>query len=342
MVRVLFMTYPWALQMPGGGERVLLNSRAELLRRGYGVDLFDPWKHKLRDYDVVHYFHCPGWEAWERIKAFGGRLVVTPTLWWDPPVRGWLSRQFRHSLHRLVDPWWVPPIDERDARAHLMIPDLLLPASEAEAARLERHLGIPRSKMGVVRNAVTIDESGALPPDLAEALGNKGVLLCVGSFHRVKNQLGLIHALRRTEFRVVFIGSRYPEDTEDYLETCRREAGAKHWFFPQQPRGVVLQAMRRTKVYVQPSLRETCGLAALEAAALGCRVAITERGATTEYFSRFASYCNPEDESSIRRAIETACETDYAEDLATLIRSEYTWKRVGDQLESAYKEIISS
>jgi hypothetical protein len=70
-------------------------------------------------------------------------------------------------------------------------------------------------------------------------------------------------------------------------------------------------------------------------------VAITERGATREYFSRFASYCSPENEGSIRRAIETAWETDYADDLATLIRSEYTWKRVGDQLERVYKKVMA-
>ncbi len=321
---------------------MLLDSRAELLRRGHTVDLFDPWVHKVRDYDLVHYFHTPGWEAWQRIKALGAPLIVTPTLWWDASTKGWLTREVRHSLHRLVDPWWSPPTDERDAHCQLMIPDLLLPTSETEASRLETYLGIPRAKILVVRNAVTVDETALLPADIAYALDSSRVLLSVGSFHRVKNQLALVRALKGTDFRVVFIGSPATDDGDGYFDQCRREAGDTHWFVPQQPHGVVLEAMRLAKVYVQPSLRETCGLAALEAGALGCRVAITERGATREYFSDFAFYLNPEDETSIRRAIERAWEAADAAPLASHIRSEHTWQRVGDQLESAYKKLISN
>jgi glycosyltransferase involved in cell wall biosynthesis len=340
-VRILFATYPWAFQVPGGGERLLLDSRAELLRRGHIVDLFNQWTHNIRDYEIVHYFHSPGWEMWPRIKALGARLVVTPTLWWEPPINGWLARQVRHAIHRFSDPWWSPPFDERDAHSQLMISDLLLPTSEAEASLLETHVGIPRSKMRVIRNAVDAGDSAKLSTDLAHALAHPRALLCVGSFHRVKNQLALIRALRGTDFRVVFVGSRALDDADDYLARCRSAAGDAHWFFPQQPHGVVLEAMRRVRVYVQPSLRETCGLAALEAGALGCRVAITERGATREYFSDFAFYLDPEEGASIQRAIENAWAAPDATRLAKHIRFQHTWQRVGDQLEQAYNTLAS-
>lgn len=336
-LRILFATNLCAFQRRGGGERVLLDSRDELRRRGHQVDLFDSWAHQIQDYDVVHYFHCPGWETWERIRKLARCLVVTPTLWIDDRPRVRLVRELRHFGHRIMDRWWPAPIDERDARYYLLMPDLLLPASDLEAALLAGRLRIPRERLFVVRNGVSIGDEAAAPfVDVAKSLAGPDAVLCVGSFQPVKNQLSLIRALRGTRFRAVFIGEPYVDDSSGYLERCQREAGGRHAFFGAQPHGAVLAAMRRSRVYVQPSLRETCGLAALEAAALGCSIAITERGATREYFSTFVSYLNPEDEDSIQEAVENAAARPADPSLSVRVRTECAWKRVGDQLEAAY------
>jgi glycosyltransferase involved in cell wall biosynthesis len=337
-MRIAFVTNPWAFQLPGGGEQVLLDSREALRRRGHDVVLFDPWTDKLTEFDLVHYFHSPGWDAWSRIATLRP-LVVTPTLWCDTPQRPWLVRQLRHAAHRLIARWWCPPFDERDIHYHLMIPNLLLPASDAEADRLQRFAGIPRSRMRVVRNTVVVGEATvALPAALGRALSDGGRILCVGSFHRHKNQLGLIRALRGTSSRVVFIGGRYPDD-QTYLDRCRTEADGQHWFFDPQPRPVVLAAMRRARVYAQPSLRETCGLAALEAAACGCRVAITHRGATREYFGDHAWYFDPDDHGAIRRALAAAAAASVDGSLATCVQAQHSLERVGSDLETAYRSI---
>jgi glycosyltransferase involved in cell wall biosynthesis len=338
-VRIAFLTNTWAFQLPGGGEQVLLQSRRELERRGHTVALFDPWRDKLRDFDVIHYFHCPGWDCWTRLKTYGPPLVVTPTLWCEPPSRRWIVREVRHAAHRLADGWWCPPIDERAVRHHLMIPDLLLPASRAEAGRLNRFAGIPLSRMRVVRNVVSVDSGDEqVPADLDEALGDGSRLLCVGSFHREKNQLTLIRALRGLPDRVVFIGGCYPDDP-GYLHECRAEAGGQHWFFPEQRHSVVLSAMRRVRLYVQPSLRETCGLAALEAAALGCRVAITRRGGAREYFGDYAWYFDPERPSDIRRTLAAAASARWNGALATHVLARHGHGRLGDDLETAYHSL---
>jgi glycosyltransferase involved in cell wall biosynthesis len=341
-MRIAFVTNPWAFQLPGGGEQVLIQSRDALVARGHDVTLFDPWTHKFTDFDLVHYFHCPGWDSWTRIKASGRPLVVTPTLWYEPAGGGWLLRQMRHAAHRLVDRWWSPPIDERTVHHHLMIPDLLLPASAGEAERLHRHAAIPRARMHVVRNAVSVSGSDTdMPQALADALAAAGQVLCVGSFHRHKNQLALIRALRGTALRVVFIGGRYPDDA-GYLDRCRSEAGDRHVFFPEQPRPVVLAAMRRARLYAQPSFSETCGLAALEAAALGCRVAITNRGATREYFGRHAWYFDPDDEAGIRNALLVASEARVNGALSKHVRRAHSPEQLGEALETAYRSFSSA
>lgn len=337
-MRIALVTNPWAFQVPGGGERVLLDSREALRRCGHDAVLFDSWTHKLEDFDLVHYFHCPGWDSWSRLAAIRP-LVVTPTQWCEARGRSRLMAEARHAAHRLVDPWWCPPVDDRTVHYHLMIPDLLLPASAEEADRLHRYAGIPLSRMRVVRNAVATECDGAvLPSELEAALDAHDRLLCVGSFHRVKNQRGLIRALRGTSSRVVFIGGRYPDD-RDYFDLCRLESDGQHWFFAEQPREIVLAAMRRVRVYVQPSLRETCGLAALEAAALGCRVAITERGGTREYFGPHAWYFDPDDGDAIRDAVAAASTANVNGALARYVRMQYSIARLGRDLEAAYQNV---
>lgn len=335
-MRIAFLTNAWAFQVPGGGEQVLLQSREALRRLGHEAVLFDSWTHKVEDFDLVHYFHSLGWDSWSRLASMRP-LVVTPTLWCEAPRRSKVVAEARHAAHRLADRWWCPPSDHRTIHHHLMVPDLLLPASDEEAGRLLRYAGIPRSRMRVVRNAVAMDCTAvALPAALDQALDGDDRLLCVGSFHRGKNQGGLIRALRATSSRVIFIGGRYPDDRE-YLDLCRSEADGQHWFFPEQPRDVVLAAMRRTGVYVQPSLRETCGLAALEAAALGCRVAITERGATREYFGPHAWYFDPDDPDAIRGALDAASAARVNGALSHHVRTQYSLERLGGDLEAAYR-----
>ncbi len=342
-LRIAFLTHPLAFAVAGGGEQMLLTCREELQRRGHTVILYDQWRDRIGSFDVIHYFHCVGWECWPRLKAFGRPLVVTPTLWCERPRRPWLLREVRHALHRLGSPSWQPPTDEREIRHFLAFPDLLLPASHAEADRLTRHARVPTDRLRVVPNAVRVSggDAMALPPWMHDVLADSQVVLCVGSFHAVKNQLALIEALDDTPVRVMFIGDPSPEDTDDYLPRCKAAARGRHWFVGVQPHEVVLAAMKVAGVYVQPSLRETCGLAALEAAGLGCRVAITEQGATREYFDDLVSYCNPRDRASIRSAVLKAVWAPAEPDLSELVRHEYSVKRLGGRLEAAYTAVTT-
>lgn len=339
-LNVAFLTHPLAFQVVGGGERILLTCRDELRRRGHSVALFSQWRDSIATFDIIHYFHSVGWDCWPRLKAFGRPLVVTPTLWCEAPARPWLVRELRHAAHRLIHPAWLPPVDERAIRYYLGLPDLLLPASHAESERLMRHGGVSADRLRVVPNAVHVSAQAVLPPWLHVVLSGPNTVLSVGSFHATKNQLALIEALEETPVRVVFIGDPSPEDTA-YLGRCRAAARERHWFMPAQPHEVVLAAMKVAGVYVQPSLRETCGLAALEAAALGCRVVITQLGATREYFDDLASYCNPHDRASIRAAVLKALTSPPETDLAEMVKYEYSIERLGGRLEAAYAAVAA-
>ena len=55
-MKILYATFPMAFHTPGGGEIQLLEYRSELIKRGYTVDLFNPWEPNFSAYDIVHFF----------------------------------------------------------------------------------------------------------------------------------------------------------------------------------------------------------------------------------------------------------------------------------------------
>ena len=84
-MKVAFFTYPSAFQNPGGGEVQLEKTREYLLKAGISVDLFDPWRARIADYDLLHVFgsvrDCLG--LIEVAKARRVPVVTSPVLWSD-------------------------------------------------------------------------------------------------------------------------------------------------------------------------------------------------------------------------------------------------------------------
>src|SRR5690349_1458825 len=72
------------------------------------------------------------------------------------------------------------------------------------------------------------------------------------------------------------------------------------------PREELPALYRRARVHALPSLRESPGLATLEAALEGCRCVVGIHAPVEEYFGDEAFVCDPEDEASIGRALRGA------------------------------------
>jgi glycosyltransferase involved in cell wall biosynthesis len=88
------------------------------------------------------------------------------------------------------------------------------------------------------------------------------------------------------------------------------------------------------ETFALPSTLETPGLAALEAAASGCNVVITEVGATREYFGENAIYINPYDSNSIIDGIGKSATLSPA---PSKILPKFSWTNTASQLIDAYK-----
>ncbi|MGC9094151.1 MAG: glycosyltransferase [Candidatus Bathyarchaeia archaeon] len=190
----------------------------------------------------------------------------------------------------------------------------------------------------------------ASPEPFKKQYGLSNFILNVGRFSYRKNQLSLIKALKGTNLKCVLIGEptnsqtyHYTiKDTIDklYYERCKKEASSSFTFLKPMRHNELASAYAACKVFVLPSLYETPGLSALEAALAGANICITRGGATREYFSDFAFYCEPHDINSIREAIFKAYDAPKSNNLKERILKNFTWDRVAKVTLEAYERVL--
>jgi len=167
------------------------------------------------------------------------------------------------------------------------------------------------------------------------------LVLCAARIEGIKNQLNLIRALNNTEYTLVLVGSAATNQRAYYKE-CRRIASSNIQFHEHVPQQALLNYYQSARVHALPSWFETCGLSSLEAAAMGCNLAITDKGYTREYFGDYAFYCNPDDPQSIFQSIQIAASTESSTQLREKILSQYTWKETAARTLDAYTKITAS
>src|SRR5258705_3299718 len=189
-LRVLFGTYPWAFETPGGGE-IQLEKYAKYLP-SYKVDVqrYDPWQASLAGASVFHFFSCMGGSMHfcAYVKRRGLPLVISSSLWINDETR---------QLY---------PVDE--IRAQLSLADVVVTNSNAESDQLSRILELPRELFSSVLNGFEPDFVLADPQLFRDRFDIHGpIVLNVANIEPRKNQLGLVRALKGLAVPLVLIGA---------------------------------------------------------------------------------------------------------------------------------------
>lgn len=324
-MNVMFNTYPVAFDTPGGGEIQLLKTREYLQLLGHKVDLYNQWIPNYKDIDIVHFF-----------SVFGGSQVYCDAVKNKNLPLAISSVLYPHKNFNQY------PMDEISRL--LRSSDIILPNSQIEANLLSEVFDIDIEKFYIVYNGVDDifinnedDDDGSL---FREHFGiDFDFLLNVANIEPRKNQLTLSRALANTDYMLIILG--HIRDQCYYEEIIRSSKGrVKYLGYIPNESPLLRSAYKACQLFVLPSLLETPGLAALEAAASGAKIAVTEVGSTREYFLNFAQYFNPEDEDGFLNVIESSIDADYTQDLMAHICNNFTWKNTGLQTLQAYQKIL--
>jgi glycosyltransferase involved in cell wall biosynthesis len=218
-----------------------------------------------------------------------------------------------------------------------------LPSTEEEAEGLRDRWKVPSSKIRTLPNGIDERFFNATPSLFQEKFNAQGdFVLHVGRFHPVKNQKVLIRCLLKLGATAFFIGN--PDLAhQDYYESCKNEAaksGGKIRFISSLKHDdpLLASAYAAAKVFACPSLFETFGVAALEAAASGGTIVMTENTRAKEIFKSFSSFVNPQSSSDIAEKISGALKTKTTREDRRDLLKKYTWPEIARRLSKIYEE----
>lgn len=315
---IVFNTWSGAFFQKGGGEVQLLQSKLALEKRGHHVQFFDMWNPQL-DIDILHQFSIQaGVEHVVKRYKNGGHKVALSTIMWDLHPRDYFE------YHRI--------------RSIMSDADILLTNSEAESVRLADHFQMDLSKFHKTRNSIGDSFFGPAQPEIfRKKYGIEGdFILSVANIDRRKNFEKLIPACKELGVRIVGIG--HLQDKE-YFESFKNLYKDYIYLGPMDNEEMLKSAYAACSVYALPSLCETPGIAALEAASQGAKIVITNEGCAEEYFGNKAEYVNPHDLSSIVQGLEKAMNAPKDSELPEFIRKNYSWDITAKEIIEGYEKI---
>lgn len=317
-MKIFFNTYAAAFQCPGGGEIQLLKSKEALERRGHEVVLFDPWQHSLADADVLHHFSVQGgtYNICAYARNNGIPLVVSPILWLGNHVHDYPMSEIAFLLS---------------------LADVICPNSMAEVQRFLKHFELSAEKFHVTHNGVDASFFDRVAPDLfLKKFGfDAPFILCVGNIEERKNQRGLLEAARKIGVHVVLVGN---VRSRAYFDGIRADFadGFSYTGYLAHDDILLRSAYAACSAFALPSLLETPGLAALEAAAAGSPLVITREGCTQEYFGESAFYVDTRQVDDVAAGLAAAMTAGRSGPALSQRVAEFTWDRVAGELEAAY------
>jgi glycosyltransferase involved in cell wall biosynthesis len=354
-VKVLIWAWPKIdSAVAGGHQSQVRDLHHALLQAGVDATISFGPEPSVSAFDVVHGFGLSAAEV-RQLRTAGVAVALTPiyTPWRlaTHNVGQWTLRRARAAtrmagvlagaaLRRRHHETAAALIArQRELALSLEGADLLIPNSAAELETVRRELAVS-TPAHVVPNIVDV---GRFPLQRGWSECSSGAprrhVAYVGRFEPQKNQLGLIKALRRSNYPLLLVGPVHPEHAP-YLEACRRAMKPADEILGPVARDSLTAVYRRARVHVLPSWSETTGLVSMEAALSGCNVVTTANGYTRDYFGDLAWYCDPHSRSSIRDAVERAYETAWSPRLAQHILERFSPAVTASEAKEAYRTAL--
>ena len=161
-------------------------------------------------------------------------------------------------------------------------------------------------------------------------------VLSVANIDTRKNTHNLIKACAESGLQLISIG--HIRDIP-YFESFKEQYSNFKHVGSISDVGLLKSAYQQCQIFALPSLCETPGIAALEAASQGARIVITEEGATPEYFKEMVTYVNPSDLEDIIKGLNSELKLERGDSLRQYIIDNYTWDKTAMDIIEGYNKI---
>lgn len=280
------------------GVRVQAQTWAdELKKKGHQLVFVNPWdKHSWKDYDIVHIFGPVHFirSFVQTLKTENGKQVIVYSPIIDTNQAIWKYKfisyvgydRLRLSTHQYNVRKSKPYINHWFVR------------SQYELTYVNKAYDVPVDNISIVPLSFRIPTIDYYPSKENFCLHVS--TLCEGR----KNVMRLIDAAIKYNFKLVLAGSI----TKEEFAPFRKKIEANHniEYLGRISDEELIELYKRAKVFALPSLYEGVGMVAVEAAAYGDDIVVTQLGGPKEYYSDKAFIVNPYSVDDIGKAVLNA------------------------------------
>jgi glycosyltransferase involved in cell wall biosynthesis len=308
-----------------------LNQLGQVNGRGLHVELADPNRNRLDEYDVVHVFAAinGNHRMVEAAREMAVPVVLSPLVspGWNR-ASGLRARVVDRLAGRLTA--WNVQTSYAQMKIALQLAQLVIALGEAERAAIMDGFQIESGKIRVFPNGIAPQFFRADAGLFRRRTGIHGpFVLMVGGISPYKNQLGLLQALAGCALPVVLIGHAARE-FEPYLRNVLAQPWAR--WLGELPHDDPMLA----------SAYAAASVVVLESLAAGTPVVLTKENALCLPGSGFAlKEVAWNDYAAQHSAVAglMAARPDRAEVQALV--AHYTWQRVAAQIAGCYAELAA-
>lgn len=369
-MRVLIQSRENFFSMPGGDTIQITKTKKYLEDLGVHVDISLELEPDLSSYDIVHLtnitrIHETYIQLNNAIRQ--NKKIVLSTIFWpmedfekkgQKGIRKLLSnylslnnierlkalirflkeKKWNKAIKSLFFVGYVNMQKEVISRVDIFLPNALL-----EMQKLNETFNTNYNNFIVVPNAIdsNVAKKSLLQEDNDKYEQFRDAIICVGRIETRKNQLALLKALENSNYKVVLVG-QVSDNFKEYFREIKQyiDNNSNYTYIEKISNDELYQLFKVCRVSALPSWLDTPGLVSLEAAVMGCNLAVSKIGTTTEYFGSEAFYCLPDDLMSIRQAVDLAYNKEKNSVLQERIFKEYTWEKAAEKTLIAYKSVL--
>ena len=302
----------------------------ELTRQGHAVTYVSPWEiQNWEQYDMIHLF---GYN--ELLEDLGDLYKKNSNIVFSPII----DTKQNLFMYKMVTYWGCAKLRLKSTnynirRAKPYIKHWYV-RSKFEFEYVNKAYGVAKEDITIVRLSYRITP----PVHLVE---KKDFCLHVSKLtDGRKNVLRLVKAAQKYKFNLVLAGSISSEEDfrpiRQIIESCTNIS-----YLGRVSDERLLSLYHEAKVFALPSINEGVGLVAVEAAACGCNIVVTNVGGPKEYYNGMAYEVDPLNSDEIGRAIvEALKDTRTQPDLQKYILSNYSLESCVSHLAESYRELV--
>lgn len=335
MLKIL-IDHPNPFFLAHGGLQIQIEQTKRALE-GHGCDVqWLRWWDSGHKADLIHYFGRPHPTYIRQCRAKGIKVVMSELL---------TGLGSRPALTRLMQKW-ITQLVRLSAPADFTVrmgwesyrlADRVIALTAWEKHLMEMQFSAPAEKIVVIPNGV----EGVFLEKRAQEPREPHLITTMTITER-KRSAELVEAACLARIKIRILGAPYHPDEpyhQKFLSSVKRAGPLVDYVGGVTDRRKIAEEYRKAAGFVLLSSMESQSLSALEAAACGCPLLLSDLPWARASFGSQASYAPVVSPEKTALYLEQFSQK-IAE--APRVRKVLSWQEVGHQLEQTYREVITS